>query len=111
MFKEIVGVNSDIKGDAKLWRYMDFSQLVSLISTESIYLRRSDKFKDVFEGVLFNYGVQNAREDIEAMFSETGCSERFIHAQLENAEKVANSVMERAKKNRKKCICKLLAFK
>ncbi|QUW39900.1 DUF2971 domain-containing protein [Bacillus cereus] len=101
MFKKIVGVNSDIKGDAKLWRYMDFTQLVSLISTESIYLRRSDKFKDVFEGVLFNYGVQNAREDMETMFSEAGCSERFINAQLENAEKLANSVMERAEKNRK----------
>lgn len=101
MFKEIAGVNSDIEGSAKLWRYMDFTKLVSLLANQSIYLRRSDEFKDVFEGVLFGYGVENAREDIEAMFSEAGCSERFIQNQLEKAEEVANDVIERAERNRK----------
>ncbi|HDX9701795.1 TPA: DUF2971 domain-containing protein [Bacillus thuringiensis] len=101
MFKEIIGVNSDIEGNAKLWRYMDFTKLVSLVADQSIYLRRSDEFTDVFEGVLFGYGVENAREDIEAMFSEAGCSERFIQKQLEKAEEVANDVIERAERNRK----------
>ncbi|MDZ4441670.1 DUF2971 domain-containing protein [Bacillus cereus] len=101
LFKEIAGVNSVIEGNAKLWRYMDFTKLVSLLATQSIYLRRSDEFKDVFEGVLFGYGVENAREDIEAMFSEAGCSERFIQTRLEEAEELANDVIERAERNRK----------
>ena len=33
-----------------LWRYMDFSKYVSLISTKSLYFSRSDCFKDAFEG-------------------------------------------------------------
>ncbi|HDR7527195.1 MULTISPECIES: DUF2971 domain-containing protein [Bacillus cereus group] len=101
MFKEIVGVNSDIKGDAKLWRYMDFTKLVSLLSTQSIYLCRSDEFKDVFEGVLFGYGVEDAREDLEKIFSGSRTSERFIQAQLEKAEKLVDYTMWLSEQNRK----------
>lgn len=53
MFMEFSEVNSNIKSSAKLWRYMDFTKLVNLISTQSLYFCRSDKFKDVFEGKVF----------------------------------------------------------
>ncbi|WP_274606758.1 MULTISPECIES: hypothetical protein [unclassified Bacillus (in: firmicutes)] len=29
MFKKIAGVNSDIEGNAKLWRYMDITPMLS----------------------------------------------------------------------------------
>ncbi len=56
-------VNSNIEGNAKLWRYMDFTKLVSLISTQSLYFRRSDKFKDVFEGRIF--GLEDRYKTLE----------------------------------------------
>ncbi|EDX54316.1 conserved hypothetical protein (plasmid) [Bacillus cereus W] len=101
MFKEIEGVNSNIEDNAKLWRYMDFTKLVSLLSTQSIYLCRSDEFKDVFEGVLFGYGVENAREDIKKMYSGLGFNERYIHSKLEDAEKLVDLAKNLAKNNRK----------
>ncbi|EJV74606.1 hypothetical protein IG3_05733 [Bacillus cereus HuA2-1] len=39
MFAEDEDINSDIKDDAKLWCYMDFTKLVSLLST-STYLHK-----------------------------------------------------------------------
>jgi hypothetical protein len=35
-----------------LWRYMDFSKFVSLISTETLYFCRIDKLDDPFEGAM-----------------------------------------------------------
>ncbi|MCU5651643.1 DUF2971 domain-containing protein [Bacillus cereus] len=63
MFVNHDDVNSNIKEDAKLWRYMDFAKLVSLLSNESLYLCRSDKFRDVFEGRLF--GLENVKKVLE----------------------------------------------
>ncbi|WP_309260395.1 hypothetical protein [Bacillus cereus] len=63
MFVNYDDVNSNIKEDAKLWRYMDFAKLVSLLSNESLYLCRSDKFRDVFEGRLF--GLENVKKVLE----------------------------------------------
>lgn len=36
--------------DGKLWRYMDFTKYVSMLSTSSLYFARSDSFDDHFEG-------------------------------------------------------------
>ncbi|MFC6672290.1 hypothetical protein [Marinobacterium aestuariivivens] len=36
--------------DVRLWRYMDFTKFVSLISSGNIFFSRSDLFKDPFEG-------------------------------------------------------------
>ena len=38
------------KDDAKLWRYMDFTKYVSLLSTSGLYFARADTFEDTFEG-------------------------------------------------------------
>lgn len=42
----------------KLWRYMDFSKFVHLISSSQLYLNRIDKFEDPFEG---RYSSLNAK--------------------------------------------------
>jgi len=42
----------------KIWRYMDFTKLVSLIDTRQLYFTRSDKFDDRFEGSLPRRNVE-----------------------------------------------------
>jgi hypothetical protein len=36
--------------EIKIWRYMDFTKLISLVESESLYFSRSDMFEDPFEG-------------------------------------------------------------
>jgi len=36
--------------NTKIWRYMDFTKFVSLISSNSLFFNRSDLFEDTFEG-------------------------------------------------------------
>jgi len=36
--------------ESRLWRYMDFSKFVSMLSTSSLYFSRADMFDDHFEG-------------------------------------------------------------
>ncbi len=36
--------------DAQLWRYMDFTKYVSLLSSKALYLSRADQFEDSYEG-------------------------------------------------------------
>ena len=36
--------------EIKVWRYMDFTKLVSLIDSRRLYFTRADKFADPFEG-------------------------------------------------------------
>ncbi|MBL4898865.1 MAG: hypothetical protein JKX76_04345 [Colwellia sp.] len=38
------------KNNSCLWRYMDFTKYVSLLSTSSLYFSRADTFDDPFEG-------------------------------------------------------------
>ena len=34
----------------KVWRYMDFTKLISLIDSQCLFFTRADKFDDPFEG-------------------------------------------------------------
>ncbi len=36
--------------EVKVWRYIDFTKLVSLIDTRRLYFTRADRFEDPFEG-------------------------------------------------------------
>ncbi len=36
--------------DVKVWRYMDFTKLISLIDSRRLFFTRADKFEDPFEG-------------------------------------------------------------
>ena len=38
-------------GNTKIWRYMDFTKFVSLISTNKLIFPRADMFDDPYEGV------------------------------------------------------------
>jgi hypothetical protein len=37
-------------GDAKIWRYLDFTKFVSLLDQESLFFARADTLGDSFEG-------------------------------------------------------------
>lgn len=36
--------------EIKVWRYLDFTKLVSLLDSRNLYFTRADKFDDAFEG-------------------------------------------------------------
>jgi len=36
--------------NAQLWRYMDFTKYVSLLSSRALYFTRADQFEDTYEG-------------------------------------------------------------
>jgi hypothetical protein len=46
---------------ATIWRYMDFTKLVSLLETKSLFFARADKLGDAFEGSMPHQNV-NQRE-------------------------------------------------
>tara|TARA_R110001583_G_C5502795_1_gene395918 strand:+ start:66 stop:782 length:717 start_codon:yes stop_codon:yes gene_type:complete len=45
-----INVDEKLSGDELLWRYMDLAKFVSLLDTKSIWLARSDTFRDRREG-------------------------------------------------------------
>ena len=51
--------------DIKVWRYMDFTKLVSLIDSLRLYFTRADKFEDPFEGSFPKINVA-ARRKVDA---------------------------------------------
>jgi hypothetical protein len=48
--------------DALLWRYIDFTKLVSLLETRSLYFARADTLDDAFEGSLTRATVEARHE-------------------------------------------------
>ena len=44
--------------DATLWRYIDFTKLVSLLDTESLFFARADTLGDTFEGSFSRANVE-----------------------------------------------------
>jgi hypothetical protein len=53
--------------NSKLWRYMDFTKYVSLLSTHALYFARADCFDDVFEGAK---GIKKNKNRWDAHYSE-----------------------------------------
>jgi hypothetical protein len=49
--------------EVKVWRYMDFTKLISLIDKRRLFFTRADKFNDPFEGSYPKINVQ-AREQL-----------------------------------------------
>ncbi|WP_257150127.1 hypothetical protein [Bacillus cereus] len=70
MFVENYAIDSNIEENAKLWRYMDFAKLVSLLSNQSLYFCKSDEFRDVFEGRLF--GLEKVKKFLESQVITIG---------------------------------------
>ena len=51
----------------KVWRYMDFTKFVSLLSTQALYFPRADRLGDPFEGSWPKLNVQNRQRLIEIL--------------------------------------------
>jgi hypothetical protein len=71
--------------DAKIWRYMDVSKLVSLLDTGTLFFARADRFMDTWEGSVspndvnaFDEMVQSEedREDLKNKYRRTFCGFR-----------------------------------
>lgn len=48
-----------IDRNQKIWRYMDFTKFMHLLTTQSLWFNRSDKFEDPFEG---RYPLKNLQQ-------------------------------------------------
>lgn len=62
--------------DEALWRYMDFTKFVSMISSKSLYFTRPDKYSDVFEGSYPKKTIQASEQGLRDFLSGTDfCSD------------------------------------
>ncbi len=57
--------------DAKLWRYIDLSKLVSLLATESLFFARADQLSDTWEGATTKSGLDARRQNLERIPAQT----------------------------------------
>ena len=73
--------------DTKIWRYVDFTKLVRMLETRSLFFARSDRFDDPFEGsyprfnVLFRdavYGNKLPQKALEGMVHVHREVRRFV---------------------------------
>lgn len=55
---------------ASLWRYMDFTNFVSLLETEMLFFCRSDRFADPFEGATTKKTVEHRIKYVEELVSK-----------------------------------------
>ena len=76
--------------EIKIWRYMDFTKLLSLINTCSLYFSRADKLGDPFEGSLpkTDYATRNALfESISKGVKKSLSPELYKRFNTENFQK------------------------
>lgn len=59
----------DEPNDNTVWRYLDFSQFIKLLETESLWFTRTDQFSDPYEGIFparaMQSLVENKKKSIE----------------------------------------------
>ena len=66
----------DVPGPkSKLWRYMDFTKYVSLLSSRGLYFARADRLEDAFEGAK---GLRRRKEKWDAHYLD------FFRSAVEN---------------------------
>ncbi|WP_430530747.1 DUF2971 domain-containing protein [Bacillus cereus] len=102
MFVENGWVDSEIKGDAKLWRYMDFTKLVSILSTKSMFFCRADNFRDKFEGKIFAYTDEHAISALNRVLTAEKWSQRRKVSVIEEIERIKNLLFEQMDKERER---------
>lgn len=77
---------------SKLWRYMDFTKYVSLLSSRGLYFTRTDCFEDIFEGAkglkkrkdgwdshyleFFRSAIRNPPDGVECKLSDSDVEEQ-----------------------------------
>lgn len=69
MYEESPTFKQPENENVRIWRYMDFTKLVSLIESQCLYFTRADRFDDPFEGSWPKINV-NARKDIFLDFTK-----------------------------------------
>jgi len=70
----LLKVDKNLKNEQILWRYMDLSKFISLLSTKTLWLAKSSTFKDQQEGK-FPSAMQNELDAIYKTFGEDKRSE------------------------------------
>lgn len=64
--------------DAALWRYMDFTKLLSLLEKEALFLARADRLGDPYEGFLPKQALTRWKEE----FQNTGDPKTEIYSNI-----------------------------
>lgn len=65
------------ESDAELWRYIDFTQLVSILENEALWFSRAGGFFDSYEGAL---PPQKLKEIAEGISERVSDPEQFVQA-------------------------------
>jgi len=61
-----------------LWRYMDFTKLLSLLETEALFFPRADRFEDPYEGSWSKAGVTLMRQQCQDIGIPAEAVEKLI---------------------------------
>lgn len=83
MYKIITEKLSD---DAILWRYMNVSKFISLLSDKSLWLARSDTFKDKREGIFH----QEMKLELDKIYEDLKTTELINSVGVQNADDFQN---------------------
>ncbi|WP_138434132.1 hypothetical protein [Winogradskyella algicola] len=66
------------KQNYTIWRYMDFTKLLSLLEDKSLFFSRSDKFEDPYEGAWTKPSIDSLKERFSKGELPKKILERFI---------------------------------
>jgi hypothetical protein len=69
MFPELIAKSAEIDESTVLWKYLDLSKFISLLSKKSLWLARVDTFKDKHEG-MFPLEMKRALDKIYKDFEK-----------------------------------------
>lgn len=61
-----------------LWRYMDFTKLLSLLESEELFFTRADRFEDPYEGTWSKAGVALMRQQRQATDIPIAATEQIL---------------------------------
>ena len=79
-------ITKKLVDDAVLWRYMDLSKYLSLLSDQSLWLARSDTFADKREGV-FHPAM---RRDLDEIYHSLSSEGKINSSDIENTDDFQN---------------------
>lgn len=66
MYKENPVLEKPEDENIKIWRYMDFTKLISILDSKSLYFTRPDKFQDMFEGSIPKKNYEVRKQEFSA---------------------------------------------
>ncbi|MCL9637712.1 hypothetical protein L2095_23490 [Bacillus zanthoxyli] len=82
-----------INSEQVIWRYMDFTKFVDLLTTQSLFFNRSDRFNDPFEGSI----TQSVLKDRQLMLKYNSFPDKHVENALQQwsagTEKIRESIL------------------